>query len=98
MIERSLRAASIFVAASLVASGTITVSGQMPLRTQWSDPDLQGIWSSTAANGVPFERPSEFGLRAQLTDAEFAERASAVQRQASADAAEFVAPGNFVSP
>jgi len=30
-------------------------------KTPWGDPDLQGIWTSDSENGVPFERPSEFG-------------------------------------
>jgi hypothetical protein len=90
---RSVRAASIVIAASLVGAGAVAVSGQMPPHTQWGDPDLQGIWSSTAVSAVPFERPPQFGGRAQLTDAEFAELASAVQRQATADSTEFVAPG-----
>jgi hypothetical protein len=42
-----------------------------PTRTAWGDPDLQGIWSNTTS--TPFERPSEFGERAFLTDEEFAE-------------------------
>src|SRR5688572_24830120 len=75
------------------ASGVVT---SLP-RTPWDDPDLQGIWPSGPLSTVPFERPKEFGLRAYLTDAEFAERTSAVQRQAEADAAEFVAPGPAVT-
>ena len=42
-----------------------------PPRTPWGDPDLQGIWSNTTS--TPFERPSEFGERAFLTDEEFSE-------------------------
>ena len=39
-------------------------------RTPWGDPDLQGIW--TNHDGVPLERPKEYGLRPTLTDAEVA--------------------------
>jgi len=84
---------SLLITASVAVACTVALAGQGPLRTQWGDPDLQGIWSSTAVSAVPFERPSQFGGRAQLTDAELAELASAVQRQATADAGEFVAPG-----
>jgi hypothetical protein len=51
-------------------------------RTPWGDPDLQGIWPSGELITVPFERPVEFGTRALLTEKEYAERATAVQRQA----------------
>ena len=86
----------ILVVSATLAAGTIPVAGQAPPRTSWGDPDLQGVWPSGALNGVPFERPTEFGVRAQLTDAEFAGRVAAAQRQAAADAAEFVAPGPAV--
>jgi hypothetical protein len=85
------------IAGALVAAGAIAVTGQTPLRTPWGDPDSQGIWSSGAVSGVPFERPKQFGLRAELTDAEFAERAAAVERQAAADAAQFVTAGELVT-
>ncbi|MYI73955.1 MAG: hypothetical protein F4057_01035 [Acidobacteria bacterium] len=45
--------------------------------TPWGDPDLQGVWVSIAAIGVPFERPEELGLRAVLTDEELAARNAA---------------------
>lgn len=44
-------------------------------RTQWGDPDLQGIWTSDDSIGVPFERPKRYGNRKLLTDEEYAERA-----------------------
>jgi hypothetical protein len=81
------------IVAAMAAVGAVSVAAQAPSRTPWGDPDLQGTWPSGALSAVPFERPPQFGLRAQLTDAEFAERAEASQRQAVADAAEFVAPG-----
>ena len=82
---------------AMLAAGAILVAGKAPARTPWGDPDLQGIWPSASLSAVPFERPKEFGLRAQLTDAEFAERAAAAQRQAAADAAQFVASGSAVT-
>ena len=46
-------------------------------RTPWGDPDLQGMWLSTALAGVPFERPAELGTRAVLTAEELAARNAA---------------------
>ena len=57
-------------------------------RTPWGDPDLQGIWPGN--NGVPMQRPAEFGERATLTDAEFAKRESQAANQAKADTEVFV--------
>jgi len=65
---------------------SVLLSAQNVPRTPWGDPDLQGIWPSGALITVPFERPVEFGTRALLTEKEYAERATAVQRQAEDDA------------
>src|SRR5207244_3806076 len=43
-------------------------------RTPWGHPDLQGEWTSDSARGIPRERPEQFAGRAELTDAELAER------------------------
>jgi hypothetical protein len=40
-------------------------------RTSDGRPDLQGVWANN--NMTPLERPKQFGLRATMTDAEFAE-------------------------
>jgi hypothetical protein len=90
MVPRSIRTFSV---AAMLAAAAIPVAGQAPARTPWGDPDLQGVWPSGTLSAVPFERPKELGLRAQLSDAEYAERVAALQRQAAADAEEFVAPG-----
>jgi hypothetical protein len=58
-------------------------------RTPWGEPDLQGIWTSQAELGVPFERPAEFGTRQRLTDEEFARRESQAQNQLKSDNADF---------
>ncbi len=42
-------------------------------KTAWGEPDLQGVWTSDAALGIPRERPEKFGNRAMLTDEEFAD-------------------------
>ena len=51
--------------------------GAKAIRTPWGDPDLQGVWTSDAALGIPRERPEKFGNRAVLSDEEFAEAAKA---------------------
>jgi hypothetical protein len=45
-----------------------------PPRTPWGDPDLQAIWSGDSAFGIPLQRPAALGTKAQLSDAEFAEK------------------------
>jgi hypothetical protein len=58
-------------------------------RTPWGDPDLQGVWPSTAMVGVPLERPKQFGTRNLLTDAEFKERQTAAAKQDELDTLDF---------
>ena len=65
-------------------SATAVLSGQSPKPSSWSvpratdgRPDFQGVWAN---NGMtPLERPKQFGLRATMTDAEFAD----VQKKAT---------------
>ena len=77
-------------AAGILCTGTLlTVGAASGPRTPWGDPDLQGTWTSEAELSVPFERPREFGERQVLTDAEFAQRQTQVQRQVQSDGAEF---------
>ena len=84
------------VAGALIAAGFAAVlSGQgqstqpaksyMVPKTPWGDPDLQGVWPSTAMVGVPFERSPQFGNRLYLTDAEFKERQKDAERQSQLD-------------
>ncbi len=80
------------VAAAVIVASTIGAAQSVP-RTPWGDPDLQGVWPSGGLITVPFERPVALGTRAELTDAEFAQRAAEVERQAKADAVEFSAGG-----
>jgi hypothetical protein len=89
---------STMVVAFVVAASTL-LSAQAAPRTAWGDPDLQGIWPSGHLINVPFERPPAFGTRAVLTDAEFAQRAAQLQKQAEADAEEFSAgAGGGINP
>jgi hypothetical protein len=49
-------------------------------RTAWGHPDLQGVWTSDDLQGVPVERPKEYGTRRFLTEQEMAERDGRVTR------------------
>ena len=44
-------------------------------RTTWGDPDFQGVWTTDGERSVPFERPTTFGNRDELTEEEFSNRA-----------------------
>src|SRR5215471_13410059 len=76
-------------AASLVAQSAQTTQSTKTYtapKTPWGDPDLQGIWPSTAMVGVPFERPPQFGNRLFLTEAEFTQRQKDAEHQTALDA------------
>jgi hypothetical protein len=49
-------------------------------RTPWGHPDLQGVWTSDDLQGVPVERPKEYGTRRFLTEQELAERDGRISR------------------
>jgi hypothetical protein len=61
-----------------------------PPKTSWGDPDLQGQWPATA--NIPMQRPANLGERAELTDAELAQRESQAQKQSEDDSEEFATP------
>src|SRR5580704_9628238 len=54
-----------------------------PPKTPWGDPDLQGEWPATAR--IPMQRPASMGTRAELTDAELADRQKQFAKQSEAD-------------
>src|SRR5262252_1492750 len=64
-----------------------------PPRTPWGAPDLQGVWTSDDARGVPLQRPQQFGDRRELSDEEFAERS---RRDAETRSDMKAAAGTFV--
>jgi len=39
-------------------------------RTPWDEPDLQGIWTSSSAVGIPFERPENVDANEEVTPEE----------------------------
>ena len=50
-----------------VALLTASVAAQKvstPPKTPWGEPDLRGTYTSDNSIGVPFERPAQFGDRA----------------------------------
>jgi len=68
------------------ATAVVLAAGaQESPRTPWGDPDLQGTYTSDNSIGVPFERPAQFGERAQLTDEEYAAKVSANDEQIAKD-------------
>ena len=58
-------------------------------RTPWGDPDLQGTFSSEAELSVPFERPTQYGDRRFLTDAEYVQRRAQADKQLLSDNSDF---------
>jgi hypothetical protein len=60
-----------------------TETNYNPPKTAWGDPDLQGVYTTDDLNGVPMERPAQFGTRRYLTEQEFAERAKEVNTEKS---------------
>ena len=57
-----------------------------PPRTEWGQPDLQGVWNFSS--NVPMQRPSQFGDREFMSEEEIAEmRARLAARDAASDQA-----------
>jgi hypothetical protein len=82
------RAAGAPAAKASSRAKTSWVAPRMP----WGDPDIAGIFTTDDELGVPFERPEQFAGRELVTDEEFAQRATQVQRQNDADSEEFIVP------
>jgi hypothetical protein len=76
--------AAAWVTAGLAAAWT-SAGAEDALRTAWGDPDLQGTYTSDNSIGVPFERPTQFGERAMLTDEEYAAKVNANEEQLAKD-------------
>jgi hypothetical protein len=72
----------ISLVAGQTASQTSAKSGKTSTdpKTPWGDPDIQGTWTSDDTWGVPFERPTQFGTRAMLTEDELKDREKNVER------------------
>jgi hypothetical protein len=57
------------------------VAGFVQPKTPWGDPDLQGFWPGVDMVGVPLQRPTKFGTRNVLTDAEFEQRSREIKTE-----------------
>jgi hypothetical protein len=78
--------ATLWVSASLAAAALASaVAQEAAPRTAWGDPDLSGTYTSDNSIGVPLERPTQFGTRAELTDEEYAARVNANDVQIAKD-------------
>src|SRR5688572_25122442 len=73
----------------LVAQAPGGRAAYTPPKTAWGDPELEGVWPSTAMVGVPLERPKQCGTRLMLTDAEFKQRQAEAARQEALDTLDF---------
>jgi len=63
-----------------------------PPKTPWGDPDLEGVWTSDAALGIPLQRPDQFAGRAELNDEEYKQK---LERDARTRTAAENAIGSF---
>ena len=79
------RLVAVGLLACVGATSTLAQDFEVP-RTQWGQPDLQGVWNFSS--DVPMQRPERFGTRQFLTEEEIAEiQAAREARDASTDAA-----------
>ncbi len=75
----------LLTAGAAAAIASTACGAQELLRTPWGDPDLQGTYTSDNSIGVPFERPTQYGDRAELTDEEYAAKVAANDEQIAKD-------------
>jgi hypothetical protein len=76
---------ALWIAAGLAAVAGTSAGAQGVPRTAWGDPDLRGTYTSDNSIGVPFERPTQLGERAMLTDDEYAAKVNANDEQIAKD-------------
>ena len=65
----------------IIPFGTFAADDYEVPRTQWGQPDLQGVWNFSS--NVPLQRPTQYGEREFLTEQEIAD---VLARRAEADA------------
>jgi len=86
--RKLLLATVILSTAGLAASISSTATAQeeyVAPRTQWDQPDLQGVWNFNSS--TPMQRPERFGTREYLTAEEAEQDRIAQERRAAAAAA-----------
>jgi hypothetical protein len=76
---------ALWVTACLAAAAWTPAHAETASRTAWGDPDLSGTYTSDNSIGVPFERPAEYGPRAELTNEEYSARVNANDEQLAKD-------------
>src|SRR5438270_69718 len=83
------RNALLLAAVLSIGSLALSAADYKAPRTPWGEPDLQGVWSSSAELSVPFERNPVYGDRQWLTEEEFSQRLKQTTTQLESDNAEF---------
>jgi hypothetical protein len=81
----ALGAAAATPIAGQVPGTTAAAGGYVPARTPWGDPDLQGYYTNKDENGIPLERPDQFGATS-LEDAEESSEFADIVRERNARA------------
>ena len=76
------------IGVALLTASVAAQKAYAPPKTPWGDPDLRGTFTSDNFIGVPFERPTQYGDRPTLTDAEFDAREKANLEQIAKDNSE----------
>jgi hypothetical protein len=79
-MRRRLPSGSAFVLVLFASSALSAQTRYSAPKTPWGDPDLQAIWSGDSAFGIPLQRPATLGTKAELSDAEFAEKVKRDER------------------
>jgi hypothetical protein len=70
------------IACSSVAAQSTSTKTWTPPRTEWGDPDLQGVWQGFEA--IALERPVALGDKELYSDAEIADRVAKAKAQGDA--------------
>ena len=92
--------ARIWLGIAMFSAGVLAAQGAKPWaapKTAWGDPDLQGIWTSTAMIGTPVQR-SNLGDRTTITDEEFAQREARRKSEEEFDTAPVESPVTKCDP
>ena len=58
------------LASFLLCSSVLPAEDYVVPRTEWDQPDLQGVWNFSS--DIPLQRPSQYGEREYLTEEEIA--------------------------
>lgn len=84
-MNKCLNIAALVISTSL-ASTVFAADAYIAPRTEWGQPDLQGVWNFSS--NVPMQRPEQFGNREFMTNDEIASmRARLAEADASSDQA-----------